>query len=71
MAATALSSHTSTARQIPHNYLEQAGQMVETLLKEGIIVRSPEATPWLNPAFFIPKNDWSKLRFIMDLSYLN
>ena len=45
--------------------------MVETLLKEGIIVRSPEATPWLNPAFFIPKNDWSKLRFIMDLSYLN
>ena len=55
MAATALSSHTSTARRIPHNYLEQAGQKVETLLKEGVIVRSPEATPWLNPAFLSPK----------------
>ena len=71
MVASAPPSHTSTARRIPHNYLEQAGQMVETLLKEGVIVRSPEATLWLNPAFFIPQNTRSKLRFIMDLSYLN
>ena len=52
MVASGPPSHTSTARRIPHNYLEQAGQKVVTLLKEGVIVRSPEATPWLNPAFF-------------------
>ena len=45
--------------------------MVATLLKEGIIERSPEATPWTSPAFFIPKSDRTKLRFIVDLSYLN
>ena len=69
MTATAPPCHTSAARRIPHNYLEQAGAMIETLLKEGIITRSPEATLWTSPAFFIPKNDRSKLRFIVDLSY--
>ena len=38
---------------------------------KGVIVRSPAATPWLNPAFFIAQNTQSNLRFIMDLSYLN
>ena len=45
--------------------------MVATLLKEGIIEKSPDATPWTSPAFFIPKSDRTKLRFIVDLSYLN
>ena len=45
----------------------QVGQMVDTLLKEGVIVRSPEATP----SFFIPKNTWSRLPFTMFHSYLH
>merc|ERR1712020_823871 len=71
MMASAPPCHTSAARRIPHNYLEKAGEMIETLLKEGVIERSPEATPWTSPAFFIPKNQRDKLRFIVDLSYLN
>ena len=71
MLANAPPCHTSAARRIPHNYLEKAGEMIATLLKEGVIERSPEATPWTSPAFFIPKNDRAKLRFIVDLSYLN
>ena len=71
MATTAPPCHTSAARRIPHNHLELAGEMVATLLKEGIIEKSPEATPWTSPAFFIPKSDRTKLRFIVDLSYLN
>ena len=71
MLANAPPCHTSAARRIPHNYLEQAGEMIATLLKEGVIERSPEATSWTSPAFFIPKNDRTKLRFIVDLSYLN
>ena len=71
MLANAPPCHTSAARRIPHNHLEKAGEMIETLLKEGVIERSPEATSWTSPAFFIEKNDRTKLRFIVDLSYLN
>ena len=63
----------TTARQIPHHFRDRADEIIATLLRDGIIkpVKDCEVTVFCAPAFFVPKSNSDKLRFVVDLSSLN
>ena len=62
-----------TVRQTPIHMQEEADQLVENLLKSGIIVKvnDNEPTPWVSPGFFVPKPSGKGVRLVTDYRELN
>ena len=59
------------ARPVPLHYEEEAKQLINNLVKEGIIEAVYEDTcEWISPAFFVPKQS-GKLRLVTDFTHLN
>ena len=63
--------HVTLARPIPLHFKEQALAQIQKMIDDKIITKVDKPTPWLAPAFFIPKSCGTKLRFICDFSKLN
>ena len=63
--------HVTLARPIPLHFREQAIAQIQKMIDDKIIAKVDKPTPWLAPAFFIPKSCGLKLRFICDFSKLN
>ena len=59
-----------TARQIPLHQREMADKLTDELINSKIIVAVKEPTPWVSPAFFVPKGD-GRMRLVTDYTYIN
>ena len=59
-----------TARQIPLHQREEADKVTNELIKAGIIVPISKPTPWVSPAFYVPKPD-GRMRMVTDFTYIN
>ena len=55
-------------RRVPAHYRSEVNQQIQTMLEEGIIVRSK--SPWMAPAVFVPKKS-GQLRICVDYRELN
>ena len=59
-----------TARPVPLHYAAAAEDLVEELLRAGVIVPVTEPTEWISPGFFVPKPG-GKVRLVTDYKVLN
>ena len=58
-------------KPIPIHYQEEAMELINSLIKDGIIQEvHDETTDWVSPAFFVPKPN-GKLRLVTDFTHLN
>ena len=65
-----LPTRVSTARSVPLHFQRGAEDLVDKLLKEGIIAKVNVPTEWCSPAFFVRKPSGG-LRLVTDFSGLN
>ena len=59
-----------TARQVPHHMQAEVDKEIDRLLANDIIAKVDEPTPWISPAFFVPKHG-SSVRLVTDYTALN
>ena len=60
----------TTARQIPIHMKQKADELIDELLRAGVIVKESEPTDWVAPAHFVPKKN-GKVRLVTDYRVLN
>ena len=64
--------HCTKTKQIPKHWAKMADNMIEELLKGGVIVKEDNPTDWINRGFFVPKpGNPNALRLVTDFRYLN
>ena len=64
---------TTTCRQVPEHYGQAADELIDKLLKDGIIEEVPldEISEWISPAHFVPKDGGKGVRLVTDFTRLN
>ena len=61
----------TTSKKLPLHWEKDANELVEQLLRDGIIERvADETTDWVSPGFFVPKAN-GKIRLVTDFTQLN
>ena len=58
------------AKLVPLHYKEEANEMVDEMLKQGVIGKAGGYTEWCSSASFVPKPDGG-LRLVTDFRHLN
>ena len=56
-----------TARRIPLHFEEEAKNVIDQLIKDGIIAKQEKPSDWISPAFFVQKPNGG-LRLVVDYS---
>ena len=59
-----------TAKRVPVHLEEEAKKEIQSLVKQGVIIKMDEATEWISPSFFIVKPSGS-LRLVTNFRRLN